>query len=143
MLILDYGTEESLAIIKERAHEIAAVLVEPVQSRRPDFRPIEFLKEVRKITTASESVLIFDEIITGFRMHPGGAQALFGVKADLGTYGKVIGGGISIGAIVGIRDVWMHLMVGFGILEMIQYQKLELHILQEHFVRHPLSISYM
>src|SRR5205085_3691807 len=50
MLILDYGTEESLKIIKERAHELAAVLVEPIQSRRPEFQPIEFLKEVRKIT---------------------------------------------------------------------------------------------
>src|SRR6185436_4802600 len=57
MLILDYGTEESLKIIKERAHELAAVLVEPVQSRRPEFRPIEFLKEVRKITEQSGTAL--------------------------------------------------------------------------------------
>ncbi|MDB5149021.1 MAG: amino acid adenylation protein, partial [Mucilaginibacter sp.] len=102
MLILDYGTEESLKIIAERAHELAAVLVEPAQSRRPDFRPVEFLKRVREITRQSETVLIFDEVITGFRMHPGGAQAMFGIKADLGTYGKVIGGGMPIGAIAGI-----------------------------------------
>jgi amino acid adenylation domain-containing protein len=102
MLILDYGTEESLKIIAERAHELAAVLVEPIQSRRPEFQPIAFLKKVREITQQSETVLIFDEVITGFRMHPGGAQALFGVKADLGTYGKVIGGGMPIGAIAGI-----------------------------------------
>ncbi|MBC8155098.1 MAG: aminotransferase class III-fold pyridoxal phosphate-dependent enzyme, partial [Bacteroidetes bacterium] len=93
MLILDYGTDESLRIIKERAHELAAVLVEPVQSRRPEFRPIEFLKEVRTITEAAGTVLIFDEVITGFRMHPGGAQALFGIKADVASYGKVVGGG--------------------------------------------------
>lgn len=102
MLILDYGTEESLKIIAERAHELAAVLVEPVQSRRPEFQPIAFLKKVREITQQSETVLIFDEVITGFRMHQGGAQALFGIKADLGTYGKVIGGGMPIGAIAGI-----------------------------------------
>lgn len=102
MLILDYGTEESLKIIAERAHELAAVLVEPVQSRRPEFQPISFLKKVREITQQSETVLIFDEVITGFRMHPGGAQSLFGIKADLGTYGKVIGGGMPIGAIAGI-----------------------------------------
>jgi len=102
MLILDYGTEESLKIIAERAHELAAVLVEPVQSRRPEFQPVAFLKKVREITQQSETVLIFDEVITGFRMHPGGAQALFGIKADLGTYGKVIGGGMPIGAIAGI-----------------------------------------
>ncbi len=53
MLILDYGTPESLAIIRERAHELAAVLIEPVQSRRPEFFPLEFLREVRKITEVS------------------------------------------------------------------------------------------
>src|SRR5690606_8374756 len=57
MLILEYGTAESLKIIKERASEIAAVLVEPVQSRRPEFRPVEFLKELRQLTAVSDSVL--------------------------------------------------------------------------------------
>jgi glutamate-1-semialdehyde aminotransferase len=77
-------------------------MVEPVQSRRPEYQPIEFLKELRKITQEAEVALIFDEVITGFRMHPGGAQALFGIKADIGTYGKVIGGGMPIGVIAGI-----------------------------------------
>jgi amino acid adenylation domain-containing protein len=103
MLILDYGTEETLKIIEERAHEFAAVLVEPVQSRRPEFQPVEFLKKVREITAKANTVLIFDEVISGFRMHPGGAQAMFGIKADIGTYGKVIGGGMPIGAIAGIK----------------------------------------
>jgi glutamate-1-semialdehyde aminotransferase len=103
MLILDYGTEESLKIIAERAHELAAVLVEPVQSRRPEFQPVEFLHKVREITAASGAALIFDEVITGFRMHPGGAQALFGIQADLGTYGKVVAGGMPIGVIAGKR----------------------------------------
>ncbi|MES2278519.1 MAG: amino acid adenylation domain-containing protein [Bacteroidota bacterium] len=102
MLILDYGTDESLAIIKQRTHEIAAVMVEPVQSRRPEYQPVEFLKQLRQITQDAEVALIFDEVITGFRMHPGGAQGLFGIKADIGTYGKVIGGGMPIGVIAGI-----------------------------------------
>ncbi|GGF17139.1 polyketide synthase [Echinicola rosea] len=101
ILILDYGTEEALKIIEERKDEIAAVLVEPVQSRRPEFQPIEFLKKVREITAASGSALIFDEVITGFRMHPQGAQGIFGIKADLATYGKVVGGGLPIGVIAG------------------------------------------
>ena len=92
MLILDYGTDETLRIIRERASELAAVLVEPVQSRRPEFVPVDFLKEVRQITSESGTALIFDEVITGFRMHPGGVQALFGIRADLATYGKVVGG---------------------------------------------------
>src|SRR6185503_5816007 len=100
---LDYGTPESLQIIRERAHELAAVLIEPVQSRRPDFRPVEFLREVRAITEASGALCIFDEIVTGFRCHPGGTQALFDIHADLATYGKVIGGGYPIGAIAGRR----------------------------------------
>src|SRR6185437_13974045 len=61
VLVLDYGTPESLEIIRERAHELAAVLIEPVQSRRPDFRPVEFLREVRAITAASGTLCTFDE----------------------------------------------------------------------------------
>lgn len=101
--VLDYGTPESLEFIREHADDLAAVLVEPVQSRRPDFQPKDFLHEVRAITEKSGTCLIFDEVITGFRSHPGGAQALFGIRADLATYGKVIGGGMPIGAIAGKR----------------------------------------
>jgi len=111
MLILDYGTPESLEIIKQRCHEAAAVLVEPVQSRRMEFRPVDFLREVRTITKQHGAALIFDEVITGFRMHPGGAQALFGIKADIATYGKVIGGGMPIGAMTGSRT-WMDALDG-------------------------------
>ncbi|WP_448634064.1 aminotransferase class III-fold pyridoxal phosphate-dependent enzyme [Pedobacter panaciterrae] len=123
ILVLDYGTEEALAIIKERADEIAAVLIEPIQSRRPEFVPIDFVKEVRKITSASGSALIFDEVITGFRMHPGGAQALFNVRADLASYGKVVGAGIPIGVIAGKKNLWMRLMEAPGIMEMVHIQK--------------------
>ncbi|WP_167285021.1 polyketide synthase [Marilutibacter alkalisoli] len=104
VLVLDYGTPETMAIIRERAGEIAAVLVEPVQSRRPDFRPIEFLKELRQLTADAGAALIFDEVITGFRAHPGGTQAMFGVQADIATYGKVVGGGQPIGVIAGKRE---------------------------------------
>ena len=81
--------------------ELAAVLVEPVQSRHPDLQPVEFLRELRRATPASGVALIFDEMITGFRVAPGGAQALFGIQADLATYGKVIGGGFPIGVVAG------------------------------------------
>jgi amino acid adenylation domain-containing protein len=101
MLVLDYGTDEALEIIRSRADEIAAVLVEPIQSRRADFKPRDFLTEVRRITSEHDSLLIFDEVITGFRLSPGGAQEYFGVEADVCTYGKVIGGGMPIGVIAG------------------------------------------
>ena len=102
--VLDYGTPEALEFIRANADDLAAVLVEPVQSRRPDFRPIEFLKEVRAITKKSGTCFIFDEVITGFRAHLGGTQALFGVRADLACYGKVIGGGFPVGVVAGTRE---------------------------------------
>jgi amino acid adenylation domain-containing protein len=101
VMLLDYGATESLDLVRRHAGELAAVLVEPVQSRRPDLQPKEFLKELRKVTAESGIALIFDEIITGFRIHPGGAQAWFGVQADIATYGKVIGGGMPIGVVAG------------------------------------------
>ena len=102
--VLDYGTPESLEFIRANAGDLAAVLVETVQSRRPDFQPREFLREVRAITEAAGTCLIFDEVITGFRSHLRGIQAVFGIRADLATYGKVIGGGMPIGAVAGKRE---------------------------------------
>ncbi len=141
MLILDYGTEESLNIIKERAHELAAVLVEPVQSRRPEFTPIDFLKEVRKITLNSGTALIFDEVITGFRMHPGGAQALFGIKADIASYGKVVGAGIPIGAIAGKKEFMDALDGGFWQYGDESYPEIGVTYFAGTFVRHPLALA--
>ncbi|GAB3930930.1 polyketide synthase [Larkinella terrae] len=141
MLILDYGTEESLKIIRERAHELAAVLVEPVQSRRPEFVPIEFLKEVRKITAAAGTALIFDEVITGFRMHPGGTQAMFGIKADLASYGKVVGGGIPIGIIAGKKDYLDVLDGGFWQYGDASFPEKGVTYFAGTFVRHPLALA--
>nr|WP_229321281.1 polyketide synthase [Larkinella knui] len=141
MLILDYGTPESLKIIRERAHELAAVLVEPVQSRRPEFVPIEFLKEVRKITASSGTALIFDEVITGFRMHPGGTQAMFGIKADLASYGKVVGGGIPIGIIAGDKAYMDVLDGGFWQYGDASFPEKGVTYFAGTFVRHPLALA--
>ena len=107
VLLLDYGTDESLEIIRQNAHELAGVLVEPVQSRRPEFQPAAYLLALRELTEELKIPLIFDEIITGFRIHPGGAQAWFGIKADLVTYGKIPGGGMPVGIIAGKAE-FMH-----------------------------------
>ena len=96
-----YGSQESLDFIKNNSDNIAAVLVEPVQSRNPSFQPIEFLKEIRSITEQNDIALIFDEVITGFRVDIGGCQKLFNIQADIVTYGKVIGGGLPIGIVAG------------------------------------------
>ncbi|GIP58449.1 non-ribosomal peptide synthetase [Paenibacillus woosongensis] len=100
-LMLNYNKPESLEIIRKHAHELAAVIVEPVQSRRPDLQPRKFLQQLREITSQSGTALIFDEVITGFRIGLGGAQAWFGVQADLVVYGKVVGGGLPIGIVAG------------------------------------------
>ncbi|WP_369441241.1 aminotransferase class III-fold pyridoxal phosphate-dependent enzyme [Algibacter lectus] len=141
VLVLEYGTDESLEIIRQRSHELAAVVVEPVQSRRPEFQPIEFLNKVREITKASETALVFDEVITGFRMHPGGAQALFNIKADIAAYGKVIGGGLSIGAIAG-SSTWMDAIDG-GFWEYgdESYPEVGVTYFAGTFVRHPLALA--
>ena len=103
LILLDYNSEDSLKYIEEHSDIIAAVLTEPVQSRRPDIQPGEFIKKLRKVTQENEIALIFDEIITGFRIASGGAQEYFGVEADIVTYGKVIGGGMPIGVLAGKR----------------------------------------
>lgn len=141
MLILDYGTDESLQIIEERADEIAAVLVEPIQSRRADFQPVEFLKKLRKITEDAGTVLIFDEVISGFRFHPGGVQALFGIKADIGTYGKVAGGGISIGIIAGKKKYMDALDGGFWQYGDDSIPEVGVTYFAGTFVRHPLALA--
>ncbi len=101
VVVLEYGAAQSLDWIAAHAGELAAVLVEPVQSRNPDLQPREFLQRLRALTAQTGTVLVFDEVLTGFRVHPGGAQALFGVQADIAAYGKVIGGGLPIGVVAG------------------------------------------
>lgn len=111
ILVLEYGSPESLQIIRERAADIAGVLVEPVQSRDPALQPKEYLQEMRKLTQEQGICLIFDEVITGFRVARGGAQEYFGILADLGTYGKVIGGGLPMGVVAGKKE-WMDALDG-------------------------------
>lgn len=101
VIVLKYGDIESLKIIERLGASIAAVIVEPVQSRNPALQPREFLHELRALTTQTGSALIFDEMITGFRFHKGGAHVWYGVQADLATYGKILGGGMAIGAVAG------------------------------------------
>jgi amino acid adenylation domain-containing protein len=139
--VLDYGTPESLAFIRENADELAAVLIEPVQSRRPDFQPKEFLQEVRAITAQSGTCMIFDEVITGFRSHPGGAQALFGIRGDLATYGKVIGGGMPIGAIAGKREYMDALDGGAWNYGDDSIPTVGVTYFAGTFVRHPLTLA--
>ena len=101
VVVLDYGTDQSLEYLRAHADEIAAVLIEPVQTRHPDVKPFEFIRSIRAITEQTGSAMILDEVVTGFRLAPGGVQEFLGIRADMCTYGKVIGGGHPIGVLSG------------------------------------------
>jgi glutamate-1-semialdehyde 2,1-aminomutase len=100
----DIPTVESL--FAARGRDIAAVIVEPVAANMGVVLPVPgFLETLRRLTTKHDALLIFDEIITAFRVHPGGAQTLYGVTPDVTTLGKIIGGGLPVGAYGGRRDI--------------------------------------
>ncbi len=104
VLVLDYDSEKSLEIIRKKGNELAAVLTEPVQSRKPGVQPASFLKKLRTITKKTGTALIFDEMITGFRIGLGGAQEFYGIRADIATYGKILAGGMPIGVFAGASE---------------------------------------
>jgi len=101
MILLPWGEESSLEEIRKLGDQLAAVLVEPVQSRKPQFHSKEYIQELRRITEQNGVALILDEVVTGFRVGPGGIRKRFDIDADLTTYGKVVGGGYPIGIIAG------------------------------------------
>ena len=102
-----YNNLESVEQLFEKfPGQIAAVIVEPVAANMGVVLPEkEFLSELRRICTEHGAVLIFDEVITGFRLAFGGAQEYFHIQADLVTYGKIIGGGMPVGAYGGKREI--------------------------------------
>ena len=94
------------ALLDAHRGRVAAVIVEPVVGNMGCVPPREgFLRELRRLCTAHGALLIFDEVMTGFRVAPGGAQELYGVTPDLTTLGKIIGGGLPVGAYGGRKDV--------------------------------------
>lgn len=141
VLVLNYGTDAALETIYAHRHELAAVLVEPVQSRKPALQPQAFLQKLRQLTEESNITLIFDEVLTGFRPHSGGCQAWFNIKADIVTYGKIVGGGMPIGIVAGKRR-YMDVIDGgewqFGDHS---YPQSDMTVFAGTFCKHPLSIA--
>jgi glutamate-1-semialdehyde 2,1-aminomutase len=106
-LVLDYNDAGQLAdAFAQHGDRIACVIVEPVAGNMNLIAPKpEFLKAMRELCTRHGAVLIFDEVMTGFRVGPRSAQGLFGITPDLSTFGKVVGGGMPLGAFGGRRDI--------------------------------------
>lgn len=100
-VVLEYGSASALEQLEARADEIAGVLIEPVQARSPAIQPKDFLHDLRRLTRERDIAFILDDVLLGFRVHQGGCQAHFDVKADIGTFGKIIGGGMPIGVVAG------------------------------------------
>src|SRR6185503_2967051 len=101
-----YNDLDAVAALFLAHEDIAAVIVEPVAGNMGLVLPEPgFLEGLRGLTSAAGALLLFDEVMTGFRVHPGGAQALYGVTPDLTTLGKVIGGGLPVGAYGGRREI--------------------------------------
>src|SRR5258707_8219280 len=105
--VLDYNdSSEVNKLFGEKGNDIACVIVEPVAGNMNLVLPqAGFLETLRDECTRHGALLIFDEVMTGFRVAPGGAQARYGIKPDLTTLGKVIGGGMPLAALGGRRDI--------------------------------------
>ena len=110
-LVLDYNDGQQVEdAFAKFGTDIAAVVLEPVAGNMNFVRPSdEFIRTVRRVTEQHGAVLIFDEVMTGFRVGPQGAQGVFGIRPDLTTLGKVIGGGLPVGAFGGRRDIMQKL----------------------------------
>ena len=110
-LVLDYNDpQQATDAFARYGDEIAAVVLEPIAGNMNFVRPSEeFVRTLRALTERHGAVLLFDEVMTGFRVGPQGAQGLFGIRPDLTTLGKVIGGGMPVGAFGGRRDIMQKL----------------------------------
>jgi glutamate-1-semialdehyde 2,1-aminomutase len=106
-LLADYNDIDSVRqIISQNKNEVAAIIIEPIAGNMGVVDASDvFLRTIRKICDEENIVLIFDEVMTGFRVSKGGAQEVFGIKPDLTTFGKIIGGGLPVGAFGGKREI--------------------------------------
>ena len=110
-LLADYNNIESVkTLFDANKNEIACIIIEPVAGNMGCVPPVNnFLQELRELCDANGALLIFDEVMTGFRLAKGGAQELFGIKADIVCFGKVIGGGLPVGAFAARNEIMDYL----------------------------------
>lgn len=106
-LVADFNNIDSVKeLVSKHKNEIAAIIIEPIAGNMGVVKvKDEFIKELRSLCDKENIVLIFDEVMTGFRVAPGGAQEVLGIKPDLTTFGKIIGGGLPVGAFGGKKEI--------------------------------------
>jgi len=105
MMMLPYRDENAYELIRRHKDDLALVVIEPVQSSNPRLDNQEFLEGLRDVCTECGVLLMFDEVISGFRIEYGGCQQYYNIKPDLVTYGKAAGGGMPIGVVAGSKRV--------------------------------------
>lgn len=141
LVVLDYGSEEALHYVEANADALAAVLIEPVQSRFPHIQPRAFVQKLRELTERKGCALIFDEVITGLRVGPKGAQGFYGVQADIAAYGKILGGGFPIGAVAGAARYLDFIDGGDWQFGDDSYPRSEMTFFAGTFSKHPLAMA--
>jgi amino acid adenylation domain-containing protein len=141
MLILPWGEPSSIDAIRKLGTDLAAVLCEPVQSRKPEFHSREYIQQLRAVTEEIGAALILDEVVTGFRVHPGGIRRRFDVDADLCCYGKVVGGGYPIGIIGGKAKFMDALDGGYWQYGDASIPQVGVTFFAGTFVRHPVALA--
>jgi glutamate-1-semialdehyde 2,1-aminomutase len=105
MLVLPYRDPAAFELIRKHKDELAAVMIQPVQNTTPHLDNHAYLRELRALCDECGVLLMFDEVVTGFRLAYGGGQAYYGVTPDLASFGKIIGGGTPVGALCGRADI--------------------------------------
>ncbi len=141
VIVLDYEDPNVLDKIRAHADDLAAIIIEPIQPNFPIRQPVKLLKEIRKLTTEEDIALVFDEMITGFRLGTRGAQGWYGVEADIVAYGKIISGGLPMAAVAGksrFMDAFDGGMWNFGDASI---PEAGVTFFGGTFVKHPLSLA--
>ena len=105
MMMLPYRDKNAYELIRKHKNDLAMVVIEPVQSSNPRLDSQEFLEGLRDVCTECDVLLMFDEVITGFRIEYGGCQEYYSIKPDVITYGKAVGGGMPIGVVAGPKKI--------------------------------------
>ena len=108
-LVLPFNHRAAFDKIRRHADQLAAVIIEPLQGPSCCVAELDFIRELREVTRETGVLLIFDEVITGFKMALGGGQSVFGVKPDLTTFGTTLGGGLPLSAVGGRADILAHM----------------------------------
>jgi amino acid adenylation domain-containing protein len=139
--VLPFGDHAGIEILKREGSDVAAVLIEPIPSRAPGLRPHSFLHALRDVCDQIGAALVFDEVVTGFRCHPRGAAGILGVDPDLAVFGKVLGGGLPIGAVAGPATYLDGVDGGFWSYGDRSYPMREQVFFASTFAKHPLVMA--